>query len=375
MALSAGQGCSMELSERKKKILAAVVDEYIRSAEPVGSKTISETGCLDCSPATIRNELAELVSLGYLEQPHTSAGRIPTPQGYRMYVNELMKRQKLSLEESEQLNSDLNARLQQLDNLVSDIGSIASQLTDYPAVALARPAPATIRRFDLIYIDANTFIIVAMLSNNSVKSKLVHLPVSVGQDTIRRLSSIFNANFTDVTEDKITPVMIHSAERASDDTMGLTSVIASFALEILSQSQTGEAFVTGATKLLNQPEYRDPDKAHALMAYLSDSRNLASLPSSEPGTESEVKVLIGPENVAEELKDSSVIVASYDAGDNTRGLIGVVGPTRMDYSKIAAKLSIIASALSQRLGGGAAPPHGLDNKLIIKGDINEHKEK
>lgn len=364
----------MELSERKKKILAAVIDEYIRSAEPVGSKTIAETACLGCSSATIRNELAELVSLGYLEQPHTSAGRIPTPQGYRIYVNELMKRQKLSLEESEQINSDLNVRLRQLDNLVSDIGSIASQLTDYPAVALARPVPATIQRFDLIYIDANTFIIVAMLSNNTVKNKLVHLPVSVGQDMIQRLSSVFNANFTGITEEKITPLIIRSAERAADDTMGLASVIAAFAIETLSQTQTGEACVTGTTKLLSQPEYRDPDKAHALMAYLSDGRNLKDLSDSDLGFGNEVKVLIGPENVAEELKDSSVIVASYDAGDNTKGLIGVVGPTRMDYSTIAAKLSVIASALSRRLGGGAAPPQGLDNKLIIKGDLNEHKK-
>jgi heat-inducible transcriptional repressor len=309
----------MELSDRKKKILAAVIDEYIRTAEPVGSKTIAETTCLGCSSATIRNELAELVSLGFLEQPHTSAGRIPTPQGYRMYVNELMKQQKLSLEESEKITSDLSAKLQKFDNLVSDIGNIASQLTDYPAVAFARPEPAVIRRFDLIYIDANTFIIVIMLSNNTVKNKLVHLPVSVGQDMIQRLSSVFNANFTGVTEDGITPLVIRSSERAADDTLGLTSVIASFAIETLSQTQTGEACVTGTTKLLNQPEYRDPDKAHAMMAYLSDSRNLSNLPDSGLDSGSEIKVLIGPENVAEELKDSSVIVASYDAGDNTRG--------------------------------------------------------
>ena len=238
-------------------------------------------------------------------------------------------------------------------------------------MALSRPESVTIQRFDLIYIDANTFIIVAMLSNNTVQNKLVHLPVSVGQEMINRLSSVFNANFTGIAEDKITPLMIRSAERAADDTMGLTSVIASFVIEILSQTQTGKAYVTGASKILNQPEYRDPDKAHALMAYLSDSRNLKSLPASALDPENEIRVLIGPENVAEELKDSSVVMASYDAGDNTRGLIGVVGPTRMDYSKVAAKLSLIASALSQRLGGGAAPPPGLDNKLIIKGDTNE----
>lgn len=210
----------MELSGRKKKILAAVVEEYIRTAEPVGSKTVAQTAELGCSSATIRNELAELASMGYLEQPHTSAGRVPTPQGYRMYVNELMQRQKLSLEETEEINRSLNDKLRELDKLVSNVGALASSLTNYPAMAIAAPPPATIKRFDLIYIDANTFIIVAMMSNNSVKNKLVRLPVSVGQDMIQRLSSVFNANFTDITEDKISPLLIRSTERAVDDTMG-----------------------------------------------------------------------------------------------------------------------------------------------------------
>ena len=235
----------MDLSGRKKKILAAVVEEYIRTAEPVGSKTVAQTAQLGCSSATIRNELAELASMGYLEQPHTSAGRVPTPQGYRMYVNELMQRQKLSLEETEEINRSLSEKLRELDHLVTNVGALASSLTNYPAMAIAAPPSATIKRFDLIYIDANTFIIVAMMSNNTVKNKLVHLPVSVGQDMIQRLSSVFNANFTGITEEKITPLMIRSAERAVDDTMGLTGVIASFAIEILSESQEAKTCVTG----------------------------------------------------------------------------------------------------------------------------------
>lgn len=363
----------MAISDRKKRILAAVVDEYIRSAEPVGSKAIAENAGLGCSSATIRNELAELVSMGYLEQPHTSAGRVPTPLGYRMYVNELMEKQKLSLEESEEINRRLNTRLQQLDDTISDVSRLASQLTDYPALALTAHSAVTIKRFDLIYVDANTFIIVAMLSNNTVKNKLVHLPISVGQPMIQRLSSLFNSGFTGITEDQVTPVLINSTERAADDSMGLTSVIAAFTLEVLNQSQAPAAVITGENRLLSQPEFRDPDKAHKLMSYLSGGGYI--LPSTESLTGSdEVRVLIGPENVAEELKDSSVVIASYDAGDNTRGLIGVVGPTRMDYSAVAAKLSFLAAGLSRRLGGGEAPPEGMHNKLIIKGeDPNEQR--
>ena len=356
------------ISERKKKILAAVVDEYIRTAEPVGSKTIAAHADLGCSSATIRNELAELVNMGYLEQPHTSAGRVPTPTGYRMYVNELMEKQKLSLEESEEINRRLNQRLHELGDTISDVGRLASQLTDYPALTLTTRAASTAKRFDLIYVDANTFIIVIMLSDNSVKTKLVHLPVSVDQTMVHRLAALFNSGFTGIPEDQISPLLIHSTERAADDTMGLTSVIAAFTIEVLSQAKTPSAFVTGENRLLSQPEFRDPDKAHRLMSYLSAGGGAILPPGESFGGTDEVRVLIGPENVAEELKDSSVVIASYDAGDNMRGLIGVVGPTRMDYGAVAAKLSFLAAGLSRRLGGGEAPPEGMHNKLIIKGD-------
>ncbi len=362
----------MELSERKKSILTAVVDEYIHTAEPVGSKRISELSCVSCSPATIRNELSELVNLGYLEQPHTSAGRIPTPRGYRLYVNELMDRHRLSMEEAEQINRELGERMERLDDLLSEVGALASQMTNYPALATSLSQPAYISRFDLIYVDANTFIIVAMLGNNTVENKLVRLPISVGQDMIMRLSAVFNANFTNISEAEITPLTIRSAERATDDTMGLTSVIASFAIEVLSKSGSSGTYISGTNRLLSQPEYRDPERAHEIMSYLN---SMAAIPESVNGDTNgaDVQVFIGPENLAEELRDSSLIVASYNAGDGTRGLIGVVGPTRMDYSTVAAKLGLIAQTLSVRLSSGLAPPKGLDNKLIIKGDIGEKR--
>lgn len=363
----------MELSARKKQILKRVIEDYIASAEPVGSKAIAQEMGGSVSSATVRNELAELSDLGYLEQPHTSAGRVPTPMGYRMYVNELMEKQRLSMEETEELNRRLNARLQELDVTIDNVSRLASQLTDYPALALTTRSAVTIKRFDIIYVDANTFIIVVMLSNNTVQNKLVHLPVSVTESMMRKLSSLFNASFTGVSEGQITPLMISAAERAADDTMGVTSVIAAFAIEVLTDADKPSAFVSGENRLLNQPEFRDPDKAHSLMNYLSNGGYVLP-PEEELMNSDEVRVLIGPENVAEELKGSSVVVASYDAGDNTRGLIGIVGPTRMDYSAVAAKLSALAAGLSRRLGGGEAPPEGLHNKLIIKGDEpNEHR--
>ena len=145
---------------------------------------------------------------------------------------------------------------------------------------------------------------------------------------------------------------------------------------VFSTAQVADSDEHRLLQTLRQTEFRDPDKAHRLMSYLSDGSNLLEIPMEQLGGENEVRVLIGPENVAEELRDSSVVLATYDAGENMRGLIGVVGPTRMDYSKVAAKLSFIAAGLSKLLGGGTLPPPGLDNKLIIKGDdSDEHENK
>ena len=160
----------MDISSRKKKILAAVIEEYIRTAEPVGSKAIAASADLGCSSATIRNELAELVSMGYLEQPHTSAGRVPTPLGYRMYVNELMEHKDLTAEETQAITQSLTGRHQR-GELMTDASRLASQLTNYPAVTLTASAGVTIRRFDLIYLDANSFIIVLLLSDDTVKKQ------------------------------------------------------------------------------------------------------------------------------------------------------------------------------------------------------------
>lgn len=356
----------MEISPRKKKILAAVVELYIETAEPVGSKVLAQKAGLGCSSATIRNELAELSAMGYLNQPHTSAGRVPTVQGYRLYVNELMERQRLSAEETERLNQELASRLMALDNLVSDIGQFASQITDLPALAISAPKAVTVVRFDLIYVDANTFIIVALLSDNSVKNKLVRLPVSVEKVKVDKLNTLLNANFTGLRADEITQPMISATEWALDDVIGLTAVAVSFTIEALTQAGRSGSFVGGQNRLLHHPEYQDPDKAHALMAYLNQApMEFPELMEGETG----VKVIVGPENVSEALRDSSVVLATYDAGGGVRGVVGVVGPTRMDYATVASKMLFIAQRISEALGGGALPPpSGMDNKLMIRGE-------
>jgi len=335
----------MELTERKKRILRAIIDEYVATAEPVGSRAIMQKADLGLSSATIRNEMAELEEAGYLEQPHTSAGRIPSAKGYRVYVNELMNRQRLSVEETEEINQALQAKMRQLDRVISDAGKLTSKLTSLPAYAVTTAAvKVTATRFDLIYIDPTSFITVVMLSCGTVKNRLIHLTGTIEPNDLTRLSAVLNAGFTGKTHEELTPLLVRSTEQALGDTTGLVAMIAGFAIEILAEASTPETFVAGTSHLLEHPEFRDADKAGKLMHFLSEGPGLNQL---LPPADGDLKITIGPENLAEELKDSSVVMASYDAGDNMRGLIGVVGPTRMDYSNVAAKLSYIASGLSR----------------------------
>ena len=323
---------------------------------------------MGCSSATIRNELAELAAIGYLEQPHTSAGRVPTVEGYRLYVNELMERQRLSDEEVLRLTNELDTAMSQMDSLAADVGRLASQMTNLPAMAITTPKVVTITRFDFIYVDANTFIIVVMLSDNTVKNKLVRLPISVEQAKIEKLSTLCNANFTGLSDAEITPVLISATERALDDVMGLTAVAASFAMEALSQAAQPLMTVAGQNKLLEHPEFHDPETAQSLMEYLSQlPQEFPELMAEDTG----VKVFIGPENVSEALKDSSVVLATYDAGAGVRGIVGVVGPTRMDYAMVASKMQMIAETISHAMVGNAKPPLGMDTKLMIRGETHE----
>ena len=352
----------MELSERKKKILRAVVESYIRTAEPVGSKALAGLAGLKVSSATIRNDLADLTEQGYLEQPHTSAGRIPSPKGYRLYVNELMEEQRLSLEETKQINEALHLKMQELDNVINEAGRMVSQLTNYPAFALAGGSRRlSVKRFDLILVDSASFIAVVMTDNSVVKNKLFRLPADLSEPQLQLLTTLLNTAFVGKTLDQLTPELMRVAEHAAGGSYGLISLVVSFAMEVLEALENSPVYTAGASHILDHPEYQDVGKAQKLMSYLSEDRALAqslALPALEGD---DTKILIGPENVADELKDSSVVLASYDIGDGMRGVIGVVGPTRMDYAKVAAKLSYVADSLS-KLFGQPELPSGMPEK-------------
>ncbi len=338
----------MALSERRRKILRVVVENYIETAEPIGSKAIAEKAGLTCSSATIRNELAALEKLGYLEQPHTSAGRIPSPQGYRLYVNELMEQHKLSMQETERINNALNLKMQELDRVIEQAGRLVSKMTNYPAFSLTSGGSAvSISRYDLLMVDSSSFIAVVMTSTNAVRNKLIRLPTDITEPQLQLLNTLLNASFTGKSLSELSPELMRVAEKAAGSSYGLISLVVSFAMDVLEDLSRGAVRTTGVGHLLESPEYQDIDKAHRLMTYLSDEPGFSKLPLPTMGGDGETRILIGPENVAEELKDTSVVLASYDIGEGMKGVIGVVGPTRMDYAKVTAKLSYLADNLSR----------------------------
>ena len=336
----------MELTERKKKVLRCVVDLYIRTAEPVGSKAITALPDMNYSSATIRNEMADLTTMGYLEQPHTSAGRIPSAAGYRLYVDELMMDYRLSMDETKSINTAIEEKMQRVDRMVEKVAKLVSQATDLPAISMAsRYGSATVSRFELILAGAGSVILVMMLSSEEVVNKLIKLPVNVTESDLKILCAVLNATMTGISADGFTAELLERVMSAAGAAASLVPIIMEFATETLNRHGSTNMAVAGQMRILGHPEYRDVDKAQRLMSSLDEEAlsNLPAVMQNQNGT----KVLVGPENVAQELKDTSVVMTKFDIGDGMQGMIGVVGPTRMDYAKVTARLSYFAESLSK----------------------------
>ena len=340
----------MELTERKKQILKVVVENYVRTAEPVGSKAIAAEMGGSVSSATIRNELADLTELGYLEQPHTSAGRVPSAAGYRLYVNELMDRQQLTIQETQRINDALNLKMEELDRVIDRAGKVLSQLSDYPVFTMAAAKErVTVKRFDLLMVEENAFIAVVMTDSSVVKNKLIHIPDGLSDPQLQMLSAVLNSSFVGLSREEMEDTLDKMETHTAPGAFQLIALVVEFAMEVLSGQREQKFRTAGITHLLEHPEYRSLDKAKPLMAYLSEDTDEPRLPATLD-TGKNMNILIGPENVSDALKDTSVVMASYDIGDNMRGVIGVVGPTRMDYAKVTARLSYFADSLTRMFG-------------------------
>lgn len=257
----------------------------------------------------------------------------------------------MSLRETEEINQSLRGRMEELDRLLSQAGRAVSSFVNYPAyVAAANRTTQTARRFELLAVDEHSCIAVLMMSGSRVKSQLLRLQLKVDADQLPMLVNLLNTHFTSVSVDEMNQRLMNVAEQIPPPAFLLLSQTVSFAADALEEAGRREIITAGANQLLKLPEFRDADKAHDLISFLSDSKESLPLPDDGP-----MKILIGPENVTDALKDASVVVASYDIGEDMRGLIGVVGPTRMNYAAVAARLTGFAEGLT-RLFGKELPP-------------------
>ena len=334
----------MELSERKKQILKAIIGDYIRTAEPVGSKALTEGHALPFSSATIRNEMSELEEMGYLEKPHTSAGRIPSPRGYRLYVDELMEQPQDTGEEDPSLQSMMQTKVRELDRLIQEAGRLISSLTNYASVAVT-PAMTqiSIRQFEIIAVDKMNFVIVVVTDSGTVKNKMVRTMANVSKDEAELLTYVLNQTLTGLPLSHITAERFDIVRRAAGLT-ALLAPVAEYIAELIEELSDQKVFLEGTNKLLRFPEYRDMHKAQVLLDYMEDDRRHL-LPATRKIDG--IQFFIGPENGENPLSDTSAIYAKYDIGKIGQGVIGIVGPTRMDYAKLSAQLSRFAKGLNK----------------------------
>lgn len=348
----------MNLSERKRQILKAIVESYIQSAEPVASKSIMQSWNNLLSSATIRNEMGELEEMGLVEKPHTSAGRIPSQAGYRVYVDELMNSYRLTISEIDGLRHALDEKMSKLDKIVSISGKILSELTNHPTVSIARHVCGLkFRHFDFIKVDKYSYVLMAVTDGGSVKNQIVTLRYPVADEDVITLSQAFNQMLANVeTDENRIREKLAVIGAISNTAAELFEYMASFILKMLEEERTNDVSVEGMAKLLDYPEYRDPDKAKALLEFLSEQYNFTKLNLKD--AQNAINVAIGRENEVEELCDTSVIYTTYKLPGDLVGIWAVVGPTRMDYAKTSACLEAFVESINGALEkNGYTSPH------------------
>ncbi len=334
-----------ELSERKKLILKAIVEAHIAAGEPVGSKYLVQSNLLSCSSATIRNEMAELEEMGYLEQPHTSAGRVPSELGYRFYVDSLLAHYAMTNKEIEEIQSLLRVKMGELDKILEVASKVASSITNYTGIAVKpRQASVKVLKYEIVGIDARQFAIVMILSTGNIKTKKVKVDFEVDELSLERLAVALNTYLTGLCADEITLTSVMNLERSMGDEAPLVNATVKAIYDTMSELDGGELHYSGLNHLLQYPEYSDVAKFGEIMNTFEEKDPILDLMSGE-GT-GEVSVLIGSESSVKVMSDSAIVFKHIKKDGRTVGAIGVVGPRRMDYARVLATLEELGENIS-----------------------------
>ncbi len=339
----------VRLSERKKKILHAIVNAHIADGEPVGSKTLADDKSLSCSSATIRNEMAELEAMGYLAQPHTSAGRVPSALGYRYYVDSIRDRYEMTAGEIEALNLHLQEKILQLDEILAEASRVAASLTNYTGVSVKpRALRRMASRFEVVYLGEHSLVLVMVFEDGTVKSKSMHVAFSVRREDAEQLGGLLNQHLAGVTAERITVAKICELERAMGYLAPIVSPVVKLIYETLTEGESGQVRIEGVNRLLQYPEYSDMDKFRDMLGlFEGDKEHLLNLVETSRDKSDDLSVYIGKENAVDVMKDSTFVYRTIRRNGEVVGAIGLIGPCRMDYSKVIETLNRVAGSVDR----------------------------
>ncbi len=333
-----------DLDERKVKILDAIIRNYLETGEPVGSRTISKYTDLNLSSATIRNEMSDLEDLGYIIQPHTSAGRIPSDKGYRFYVDHLMQEKDREVTEMKEFVIEKTEKMEQV---LKQVAKLLANNTNYATMVTA-PAYQNnkIKFIQLSQMDDGQILAVVVMNNNIVKNQVLSVEESLDNETLLKLNILLNTSLNGLSLQEINLATITKLKEQAGIHSSIVSDVIDALAETLSENEDLQIYTSGTTNILKYPELSDSEKATNLLSTFEEKDELASLVTENfSNEETGIQVYIGHEAPIQTMKDCSVVTATYELGEGIKGTIGIIGPKRMDYEKVMDNLKILKSQL------------------------------
>ena len=341
----------MDLNERKMQILKSIVDEYISKGEPVGSKHLVEYGKISLSPATIRNEMSELEEMGYLDKPHTSAGRIPSNAAYRIYVEQLMESYRLNVEELNLLNELTRFKMDEMDKLVERATRVISEITNCATLTLMTGSKKhVVKRFDALLIDEKSFVLVMVMPDDSIKTEHLRTSQYLDKEVVDCIKRSLNNHLCDISLEDVSLPVILKLEKDFGRYSSLVTDVVRTAYEAVCEVKEETVKIDGITNLLSYPEFTDVKKVKNILSLVEKEKGkirefLDPQNSDDISTDKSFKVYIGEENQMEELSDTSTVFCSLPVGNGQNAVIGILGPKRMDYKKVISALHQLADTI------------------------------
>ena len=339
----------MNMDERKRRILQAIIDDYIDTAEPIGSRTIARKHELGLSSATIRNEMSDLEEMGYLAQPHTSSGRVPSDKGYRLYVDQLMQVHDLNSDDIDKIKSAMEMRINELSQLIRQASAVLSRFTKYTSMAITpQMKTSTIKAIQVVPIEDGKAMIIVVTNARVVRNKLVKISESVPPDMLIMISNVLNNKLAGLTIEEVNLGMIKEMAKEVGISGEILLPILDGAADCINLIDNPEVYIEGTTNIFNHPEFRDMVKARDFMNILDEKASLCKMLFDSIET-SGITVRIGTENDISGIKECSLVTANYIFADTFVGTIGIIGPTRMEYPKVISSLRFVRRLMNEEV--------------------------